>query len=164
MSDNESTPPTAAPVVPPTPVTRVVPPGWYPNPANPSLGSYWNGKKWVAGEHAWDGQKWVSIGQLNRPAVNHPLGWGMVALAAVGLAMAALTNASLLTGTGTQWTGFAIAAVAAIVALVKVKTVPVAALVITVIIAALALVTVIYVEIQLEQKRQEISQIFGSVR
>jgi hypothetical protein len=36
----------------------VAPPGWYPNPDNPSQRGYWDGQTWT-GRARWDGQAWV---------------------------------------------------------------------------------------------------------
>jgi uncharacterized membrane protein (UPF0136 family) len=78
--------------------------------------------------------------------------------AAIGVIMA-MQSASLLTGTGTQWTGVAIAVAAAIISRVVRRSIPSWVRVVAVLAALIALANALYLENQLDQKRQEIQQI-----
>jgi hypothetical protein len=95
------------------------------------------------------------------------IGASAVVIGFVGLLMS-LTSASLLTGTGTQWTGFALAALAAVGSVIATVLLwkrlhlglAIANIVVPTLIALLAFASVIYLEIQLEEKRQDLESIF----
>jgi hypothetical protein len=114
----------------------------------------------------WDGVKWTdnvapmppAEPQQRKNQQSQLLIAAVLAGAVIGLIMA-MQSASLLTGTGTIWTGVAIASGAAIVTWV-VKGLPTWVRVVCIIAAALAIINAIFVESQLEEKRQEIGDIF----
>ena len=72
-----------------------------------------------------------------------------------------LVSASLITGTGTLWTGVAIACGASIATWVLRKTVPTWVRVVAVLAAVVGIVNVVSVENQLDEKRQEITNLLG---
>lgn len=82
----------------------------------------------------------------------------VLAGAAIGLIMA-MQSASLLTGTSTQWTGVAIAVAAGIVSRVVRGSIPKWVRVVAVLAALVAFANVLYLENQLDERRQEIQQI-----
>ena len=114
----------------------------------------------------WDGNAWTDhIAPMNAPpqpteqTQQSPLVVvGILAASIIGLIMA-MQSASLLTGTGTLWTGVAIASAAGVATFLLRRSIPTWLRVISVIAALLALANVLYVEDQLDQKRQEINQI-----
>ena len=119
----------------------------------------------AATQRYWDGDTWTdntapmpaAEPQSIRNQLPQLLVAAVLAGAVIGLIMA-MQSASLLTGTGTIWTGAAIASGAAIVTWV-VKGLPSWVRVVCVIAAALAIINAVYVESQLEDKRQEINDI-----
>ena len=121
----------------------------------------------------WDGQVWTDhiapVGALPQASPKRPresqqqpqlIVVALLAASVVGAIMA-MQGASLLTGTGTQWTGAAIAIAAGIASYVLRKSIPGWLRVICVVAALLALVNVIYLEQQLDEKRQDLSEIFN---
>jgi hypothetical protein len=87
---------------------------------------------------------------------------GLLALSIIGLTLS-LQGATLLSGTATQWTGASLAVVGAIAAWILRKNasrwvVPV----LTTLVAVGALANVIYLEIQVNEKRQELNDIFDT--
>lgn len=98
---------------------------------------------------------WV---RLDVVKARNPLYALLLVGSAIGLIMA-LQSASLLTGTGLQWTGFALTAGACVAAIVLKPQAWVTWVASGC--AALALVSVVYLEVQMEEKRQEIGQIFN---
>jgi hypothetical protein len=86
-----------------------LPAGWYQDPQSPpGVMRYWDGNQWTP--HLQGGMSSPGQDRQTRALI----GFGLFALAAVGAAIALFTNVSLLTGTGTVWTGTAIALVAAV--------------------------------------------------
>ncbi|MFN6544475.1 hypothetical protein [Mycolicibacterium nivoides] len=118
-----------------------------------------------SGRHAyWDGQKWLpdeppptSADQgMSRPKA---VAVGVLILSGIGLVMS-MQSASLLTGTGSIWTGVAIAGAGAAAAFFLgaakwARSVAVVALV-------LALFSAGYMEKQINDKRNEISHMFNT--
>ena len=130
-------------------------PGWYPHPEMIDTQRYWDGSAWT--DHiAPMGSK--SAGDQRSAPSSQAYVVVVLAGAAIGVIMA-MQSASLLTGTGTQWTGVAIAAAAAIIARVVRGSIPTWVRVVAVLAALVALANVLYLENQLDQKRQEIQQI-----
>ena len=115
---------------------------------------YWDGAKWS--EHIAPVEKDTSGSRQSGL-----LGVALVVGAVIGLVMAG-QSASLLSGTGLQWTGAVIAVGAAVVALAMRKNVSLGVVIATIILASLAVISVIYLEVELEQKRQELGNLFGS--
>lgn len=134
-------------------------PGWYPT---------------SSGRHAyWDGQKWLPDGdgpprsasssdgaQEDRSTSRErAIGVGVLILAGIGLVMS-MQSASLLTGTGSIWIGVALAGagVAASYFLGAAKIARLGAIVMLV----LALFNAGYMEKQMNDKRNEISNMFNT--
>ncbi|GAB2982972.1 hypothetical protein GCM10027076_20990 [Nocardioides montaniterrae] len=115
---------------------------------------YWDGRNW--GDQVAPNPGPAQPAQANVPPA--VLTFGVLAIAAIGAFMA-LQPASLLSGTGTNWIGVALAVVATVTAWIL-RPVPMWAKVVCSIIVALALICGVALEVELEQKRQEIDQVF----
>ena len=115
---------------------------------------YWDGTRWS--EHVAPVESAARAGQNARL-----IGVALLVAAVIGLVMAA-QSASLLSGTGSQWTGAVIAVGSAVISIVMRRSVPLGVLIATIILAVLAVVSVVYLEVELEQKRQELGNLFGS--
>lgn len=132
--------------------------GWYPHPTMASTQRYWDGHAWT--EHvAPIGGNQAASQAPGRLQQSQLVIVGLLAASIVGAVMA-LQSASLLTGTGTQWTGAAIALAAGVASYVLRKSIPGWLRVVSVIAALLALANVVYLEQQLEERRQDIGQMF----
>lgn len=143
------------------------PPGWYPDPSNPQKQIYWNGNSWggpsgpppapasIPGSGAPAGPLATNESKSKQTAV----AIGVCVLALIGLVMS-MQSVSLLTGTGSLWTGvgFAAAGTAAAFFLGAAKWVRIAAAVCL----AFAVFNAFYMEHQLSEKRNELSQIFDN--
>lgn len=129
------------------------PAGWYVDPKMAGTQRYWDGVAWTDQVAPWSppAAKTAQQSQLVVALV--------LAGSAVGLVMA-LQSASLLTGTGTLWTGAAIASGASIAAWVMKASLPKWVRVVAVVAAVLAVSNAAYVEYQLEQTRQEMQNLF----
>lgn len=118
-----------------------------------------------SGRHAyWDGQKWLPDEPPPAPAAHsnsreQAIAVGVLILSGIGLVMS-MQSASLLTGTGSIWTGVALAGVGAAAAffLGAAKWARIVAIVILV----LALFSAGYMEKQISDKRNEISHMFDT--
>lgn len=77
----------------------------------------------------------------------------------IGAALALFTNVSLLTRTGTVWTGAAMTLVAAVGVMVF-RQVSWGIKILCIVLAVAAVASGIYDEVQLQHKRDEISRIF----
>lgn len=134
--------------------------------------------------HVMTQQGWVMLGAKQGGYVMTPTGWvkdaaassdrlgAGIAIGAAGLLIAVVglvlanASASLMTGTGTNWTGAVItiiAVISATLALFLVKA-PLWTMIVTgtvgLLLVVLSLVSVIYLEIQLEDRRQELEDMF----
>src|SRR5690349_5833156 len=98
----------------------MTPAGWYQDPAMADTLRYWDGQTWtdhIAPKGASPERPGLS-GQQNQLATV-----ALMAASVIGAIMA-MQSASLLTGTGTQWTGAAIAIAAGIASYVLRKSIP----------------------------------------
>ncbi len=142
----------------PTPSSKPkAPAGWYPHPTMAATRRYWDGEAWTDN---------IAPADVPAPAVkSHDQSRivGAIALAAavVGVVMAS-QGASLLTGTSTQWTGAGIALGACVVAGLMRRSVALWIRILVALAAVFALGSVIYLEHQLDQQRQEISNLVHS--
>lgn len=127
-------------------------PGWYPDPFGQAEQRWWDGHQWTPGTHG---------RSSHSRQVGLVAGLGALALAVVGAALAMFTNVSLLTGTGTVWTGAALTIVAAVGALI-VKHVRLGLKVTCVILAVLAIASGVYDEVQLQHKRDQLNNILNN--
>lgn len=135
-------------------VTVSTPPGWYQAPLDPPGTLRW-----------WDGRGWGPPAPPPHPPSGsgvspRVLGFAIVAVTAVGAALADFTSVSLLSGTGTVWTGAVIAVLGAIASFVVPKT-PRWAVITSVVLAMTAVATAIYDEVQLHNRRQELNGILN---
>jgi hypothetical protein len=125
-------------------------PGWYPDPSDPAKQIYWDGT-------AWSGPVLPAqsdAGNSKKAAV--AIGVGV--LVVIGLVMS-MQSVSLLSGSGPIWTGVGFVAAGTAVAFfmgAKKWVRVVAALCL-----AFSLFNAFYIEKQLSDKRNEISQIFN---
>lgn len=100
---------------------------------------------------------WVPVGRDDR---SRWVSAGLMAGSVLGLFMA-FQSASLLTGTGSLWVGVGIAGAAAIAACILWRLLRIWVPIVALIAVGLALLNVVYVEVQMQEKRQEISEIFN---
>jgi len=126
-------------------------PGWYPDPSDPARNIYWDGTGWSGPASAPAGADKSNISKQTAVAV------GVFVLVGIGLVMS-MQSVSLLTGSGTVWTGVAVVAGGTAVAFflraaVAVRVVAAVALVI-------AVLNGIYIEKQLSDKRSELTHMF----
>lgn len=89
---------------------------------------------------------------------NTAIALGVLVLAAIGLFMATFTSVSLLSGSGTLWVGVAITAISTALAFFFGAAIGVR--VVAAVCLAIALANTLYMEHQLDQKRNEISKVF----
>ncbi|WP_183098730.1 hypothetical protein [Nocardioides pelophilus] len=148
------------------------------NPPYP-IGSVMNG-------HVMTTQGWVMLGTRLQGSVMTPTGWvkdattdagrlgAGIAIGAAGLLVGIIglimanASVSLMTGTGTNWTGAAITIIAVISATLAnflIKA-PLWTTIVTgavgLLLVVLSVVSVIYLEVQLEDRRQELEDVFGA--
>jgi len=132
-------------------------PGWYADPTGQAPLRWWDGSSWTAHISApVQGQAPVPQSEPNTKLLIAILAWALVL---VGTGLALFTNVSLLTGTGTVWTGVALAIVGAVVAFVGRASA--ATKVIAVILVAAAVASGVYDEIQLQHKRDQLNSIIN---
>ncbi|OMC28975.1 hypothetical protein A5740_19240 [Mycobacterium sp. GA-1841] len=126
-------------------------PGWYPDPSNPGNRIYWDGTTWSSPASVPTATDKANNGKQAAVAA------GVCVLVVIGLVMS-MQSVSLLTGSGPIWTGVAVVAAGTAVAffLGAAKWVRIVAAVLL----ALALVNAIYIENEMSNKRNEISQMF----
>jgi len=125
-------------------------PGWYPDPTDPARNIYWDGTAWSVPKSPTEADK---SGMSKQTAV----AVGVVVLGVIGVAMS-MQSASLLTGTGPIWTGVGVAAAGTAVAFLMGATNGVR--VVAALCLGLSLFSAFYMEKQLSDKRDEISQMF----
>jgi multidrug transporter EmrE-like cation transporter len=132
-------------------------PGWYPDPSNPQKQVYWDGTSWSPPKDI------VAPAPTGTDTTNKSkqtaIAIGVCVLSVIGLVISQ-QSVSLFTGTGSLWTGVGIAAAgtAAAFFLGAAKWVRVVAALCLV----FALINVIYVEKQMSEKRNELSEIFDN--
>lgn len=133
--------------------------GWYPDPSDPSRNIYWDGTSWSRPPSAPPAQQPQQKQDGSGVSKKTAVAIGVCILAAIGLFMT-MQSVSLFSGTGSIWTGVAIvgAATATSYFLGATKWVRVVATICLV----FALFNAIYIEKQLSDKRNEISEIFNS--
>lgn len=131
------------------------PAGWYPETEHTKR--YWDGEAWTGAVAP------VEAPQDTRPAAR-PQGQLAVLLivlgAFVGVVMS-MQSATLFSGTSTQWTGAALATASGVGAIVLRRSVPKWLVVVAVIAGLIALGSAIYVEIQMQELRNEITDLFN---
>jgi hypothetical protein len=115
----------------------------------PGTQRYWDGSDWTEHVAPWTPPA-SKTGHQSQVLIAI-----LLAASVIGLVMA-MQSASLLTGTGTLWTGVAIAGGASIATWALRASIPTWVRVVAVVAAVIALVNVLYVEQQLEDTRQEI--------
>lgn len=125
-------------------------PGWYPDPSNSARQIYWDGAAWSA--PAPDTDK-------SNASKKTAVAIGVCVLSIIGTMMS-MQSASLLTGTGPLWTGVGVAAAAVAVAFFLGGAVWVRAVASVLLVISLA--SVLYMENQITEKRNEMSRIFDN--
>lgn len=123
-------------------------PGWYPDPSNPSRQIYWDGRSWSL----------PSSDTSGTSGKNVAIAISVCVLAGIGLMMS-MQSISLMTGTGPIWTGVALVGAGVAVAFLMRGATWVKA--VACLVLAFALLNAFYMESQLNEKREEISEIFG---
>lgn len=138
----------ASPAVPPP--VREVPAGWYPHPSMADTQGYWDGQKWTD-----------QVAPMNKVIVpDHTDSPSQVA-AAIAVAVAVIgvilsqQSVSVMSGSGIVWTGAALCVGAGI--MTRLVKVPTWARVVCVVAAVIAVLSAFYVEQELDDRRQEIS-------
>ena len=136
-------------------------PGWYPDPKDPlkKRQIYWDGTKWATPPAPAANSGAASpTGQPDK-SKQTAVAVGVCVLVAIGLFMT-MQSVSLLTGTGSLWTGVAVigAGTAAAFFLGATKWVRVVAAVCL----AIGLFNVFAMEKQLSEKRNELSRVFDN--
>lgn len=126
-------------------------PGWYPDPSGAPRQRYFDGTQWT--------DACTPLADDAQPRKKPAIGLGVIVLGVIGLVMS-MQSTSLMNGTGSIWLGVVIAAVALAAAffLGGITAVKVAAA----ILLAIALSSALYMEHQMDEKRNEISHIFDS--
>lgn len=125
-------------------------PGWYPDPLNPGKQIYWDGTSW--------GQP-VGVADDTDRSKQTAVAIGVLVLAGIGVVMS-MQSASLLTGTGSIWTGVGIAGAGVAVAYFMRAAGWVR--VVASLMLAFALFNALYMEHQISEKRDEITQMFDN--
>ena len=125
-------------------------PGWYLDPLNPGKQIYWDGTGW--------GQP-VGVADDSDHSKQTAVAIGVLVLAGIGLVMS-MQSASLLTGTGSIWMGVGI--VGAGVAVAFFMRAAGWVRVVASVLLALALFSAFYMEHQISEKRDEITQMFDN--
>ncbi|GAB4007158.1 DUF2510 domain-containing protein [Nocardioides ultimimeridianus] len=131
------------------------PAGWYPHPSMADTQRYWDGQQWTEHIAPQSGDAGTSAAP-SKNVQNQLVIAGIVAVAAVGFIMS-LQSASLLSGTGTIWTGAALCVGAGIVVQI-VKPMPRWVRVVVAIAAAIAIINAFSMESRLNDKREELQQ------
>jgi hypothetical protein len=131
------------------------PAGWYPDPSDPGRQIYWNGTAWGGPVQ----QTGVTSSTPTNNSKNAAVAIGVCVLVAIGLVMS-MQSVSLLSGSGTVWTGVGFVAAGTAVAFFLGAATWVR--VIAALCLAFALFSAVYMEKQLSDKRNEISQIFNN--
>lgn len=125
-------------------------PGWYPDPSGSGKQIYWDGAAWSA--PAPDTDKSVASKKI-------AVAVGVCVLAVIGTMMS-MQSASLITGSGPLWTGVGVVAAAVAVAFLLGGAIWVR--VVACVLLAISLASVLYMENQLTEKRNEMTQIFDN--
>lgn len=126
-------------------------PGWYPDGAGNQR--YWTGDEWASFPPP------PSETPSNNSSKRTAVAIGVIILAIVGTMMS-MQSASLLTGTGPLWTGVGIAGAAVAVAFFLGGAVWVR--VVASILLVISLSSVLYMENQMTEKRNELSNLFDN--
>jgi Protein of unknown function (DUF2510) len=129
-------------------------PGWYPDPSDHAKQIYWDGA-------AWSGPVHPAVVTSSAPANNSKstaVAIGVCVLVVIGLVMS-MQSVSLLSGSGPIWTGVGFVAAGTAVAFFMGATKWVR--VVAALCLAFSLFNAFYMEKQLSDKRNEISQIFN---
>jgi hypothetical protein len=136
------------------------PPGWYPDPSNPQQQVYWDGTSWSPPRGVSPSVAPAPTGtDATSKSKQTAVAIGVCVLAGIGLVMS-MQSVSLLTGTGSLWTGVGVAAAgtAAAFFLGAAKWVRVVAA----LCLAFSIFNAFYMENQISEKRNELSEIFDN--
>ena len=125
-------------------------PGWYPDPLNPGKQIYWDGTAWSAPVGPSAGS---DAGKKAAVAV------GVCVLVVVGLVMS-MQSVSLLSGSGAIWIGVGVVAAGVAVSFFMGAATWVRIVAVLLLVAALG--NAMYMENQLSNKRNELTQIFNN--
>lgn len=129
------------------------PAGWYPDQKVAGILRYWDGEKWT------DQVAPMQHPNANTGGVSPQLIAGLVVAAAVVGLILSQQSVTVMSGSGIVWTGAAICAGAAVVTWV-VKSTPTWARAVCIIAAVLAIGSAFAVENELNDRREEISNMF----
>lgn len=121
----------------------------------PNTLRYWDGQQWT--QHVAPAAESGRTPSASTPPVTQSRAIPVLIFvgAIVGFIMS-FQSASLLTGTGALWTGVAIVCGAAVAAWMLRKSTPRWVRIVVTLLAVVAIVNVVYVEIQLEELRQDL--------
>lgn len=126
------------------------PPGWYPDPTDPSRNIYWNGQ-------SWSGPPTPTASPQTGKGRKTAVSFGAFVLIAIGLIMS-MQSVSLLTGSGPIWTGVAV--IAGGTALAFFLGASVIIRVLAVLALVLGVANAVSIENQMTTKRDELTRIF----
>jgi hypothetical protein len=143
----------------------LLPPGWYPDPSSRAHERYWSGSEWMPSTRPAPRMPDATKGDVEDDVDEAP-SWAVPALV-MALALAVVGGAlqfksvSLASGDDLLWVGAALAAVGGALAFVGHARSPLKVL--TICIVAFCVWNVWQTEKQLQEKRDQIQQIVGSI-
>jgi hypothetical protein len=144
--------------------------GWYPSPDEPGMERWWTGNVWFGASRPGSGSAppqpppgpggWQpAAASPGSEGIDRLVLAGSLILAVIGL-IVEIQPVSLLTGSGTLWVGAALAAGGCVLAFAMRAATWARA--ITVVVLAICIFNLVTTEHELDQRRQQIQQIFGS--
>jgi hypothetical protein len=136
-------------------MTQPTPPsGWYPDPQNPGMERWWQDGAWTGAARPTGATAVVESKRFAH--------WSLVGLlvSLVGVAIVLFTDVTVLSGMNQVVFGAIIASAGAVIALIGRRSI--ALRLSCVVLAVIAIAGAAYDQHQVDQKRQEIQQIFDS--
>jgi hypothetical protein len=130
------------------------PPGWYPDPHNPGMERWWQDGAWTGAARPTGA---TAVAETKRFAQ-----WSLVGLLVclVGVAIVLFTDVTVFSGMNQVVFGAVLASAGAVIVLIGRRSM--ALRVSCVVLAVVAIAGTVYDQHQVDQKRQEIQQIFNS--
>lgn len=126
------------------------PPGWYPDPSDPSKRMYWDGRSWAVPSA-------TEVSAPSNKGRTTAVNFGAIVLVVIGLVMS-MQSVSLLTGSGPIWTGVAV--IAGGTALAFFLGASIIVRILAVLALLLGVANAVSIENQMSTKRDELTRIF----